>query len=66
MVLAVRLDSATARAATSLDFVACAAISSIETASSSIELATVATFVEAAPTLCSASRACDETESAAL
>ena len=66
MVFAVRLDSATARAATSLDFMACEAISSIDTASSSIELATVATLVDAAPTLCSASCACDETESAAL
>jgi hypothetical protein len=40
IVVTVRLDPATARRATSVDLVAWAAISLIETASSSIELAT--------------------------
>ena len=49
MVVTVRFDSATARLATSVDLVACAAISPIDTASSSIELATVVTLTDAAP-----------------
>ena len=66
MVLTVRLDSATARPATSVDLVACEAISPIEAASSSIELATVVTLTEAAPTRFSAARASEDTASAAL
>ena len=65
MVLTVRFDSATARRATSVDFVACAAISLIETASSSIEPATVVTLTDAAPTEFSAARASDDAASAA-
>ncbi len=65
MVLTVRFDSATARPATSVDLVACAAISPIDAASSSIEPATVVTLTEAAPTEFSAVRASDETASAA-
>src|ERR1700680_3844636 len=57
MVLTVRLDSATARAATSVDRVACKAISPIEAASSSIELATVVTLMAAVPQLFSAPHA---------
>ena len=64
MVLTVRFDSATARPATSVERVACRAISPIDAASSSIELATVVTLTAAVPTRFSASRASDETESA--
>ena len=56
MVATVRCASETARAATSVDFVAWPAISPIEAASSSTELAAAVTFSEAAPTRSSAVR----------
>ena len=54
MVVTVRCASDTARPATSVDLAACAAISPIEAASSSTELAAAVTLSEAAPTRCSA------------
>ena len=66
MVVTVRWASDTARPATSVDFAACEAISPIEAASSSTELAAAVTLSEAAATRCSAVWASDDTVSAAL
>ena len=66
MVWTVRRASLTAREATSVDRVACSAISPIEAASSSTEPAAAATLPDATPTRCSAVRASAETSSAAL
>ena len=66
MVWTVRCASLTARPATSVERVACSAISPIEAASSSTEPAAAVTLPEATPTRCSAVRASAETSSAAL
>jgi hypothetical protein len=50
MVVVVRRDSLTARPATSVDLLACAAISLMDEASSSTEVAAVVTFSDAAAT----------------
>ena len=65
IVSTVRCASVTARLATSVEVAAWLAISPIEVASSSAELAAEATFIEAAPTRSSAALACVETASAA-
>ena len=66
MVPTVRCASDTARDATSVDFTACAAISSIEAASSSTELAAAVTSPDAAPTRRSAVCASADMVSAAF
>src|SRR5512139_1421438 len=66
MVATVRCASDTARPATSVDLAAWLAISPIEAASSSTELAAVVTLPEAAVTRCSAVWASDDTVSAVL
>ena len=66
MVRTVRRASVTARPATSVERMACSAISAIEAASSSTELAAAVTLPDAMPTRSSAVRASAETESAAL
>ena len=66
MVVTVRCASDTARPATSVDFAACEAISPIEAASSSTELAAAVTFSDAAATRLLAVSASDDTVSAAL
>ena len=65
MVSTVRCASVTARLATSVEVAAWPAISPIEAASSSAELAAAATFIEAAPTRSSAALDSAETASAA-
>src|SRR6188508_1472127 len=63
IVVTVRCASETARPATSVDFAACAAISPIEAASSSTELAAAVTFSDAAVTRLVAVSASEETVS---
>ena len=65
MVSTVRCASMTARLATSVEVAAWPAISPIEAASSSAELAAEVTFIEAAPTRSSAARDSADTASAA-
>ena len=65
MVSTVRCASVTARLATSVEVAAWPAISPIEAASSSAELAADATFIEAAPTRSSAALDSADTASAA-